>query len=978
MNPMRSVCRLALCLIVSMPSARAKRQLTAAKTDTAPTVDGRLDEACWKTAPVADGFSVFSDPDRPHPEQTAGRVCYDEDRLYIAVECQVGDVTSFRRRLAETDRELDFDRGVVVEVFGLRRRFVLSDDATRTTEHKRVKPVPAGLLRCQVQTSSRGFSIEIAISLPRLGLGPDTDRTWGFNLNRTHDLHGGASSNDARYSSWNSTQGQGFQTPACFGELLLDADLSRFCWQAEAVSAPDRNGEVMQWRVTNQTGKDVSGKALLRVTGPAGEVGRHAGPLSLEAGATGVVSFNHSPAGDAPGTAYELSIADANGRLLYAKDMHRFRAAAIIRDGPFYTRERYRQEHPQVCVREDDFIYNRTLYVSPDHIVPRGITYSHNEEKAWLKNKEKDFGLVFELPDGVEVVGLRESEGLEPHTVVLPRAEPFRRDNSNWVRYVLTPSYITHRPDRTAVHMVYYKTRLPPGSTAEGLYYLTFKGGRQEPQTIRIESIRIPKVRPPKRFFVGAWHMETADLKLMCPDFPDDFTSLGLNTINLYYVGHWQDSTERLKTFYEFGDPTYRAARENGLFVMYNNFFPWAPRSQYGMRNWVKSDPSARALDIDGKTVPNYAGYMLCPSYRGAYYREALDRLQTFSQLRRWPASYFNMDMEIYGGRGRQVCFCERCVNAFEQWFAQNCPDLEYIDPFALNREVERAPAGGKDYTVTTKYPGHYHAWVRFKIEQFANMWKGMTETISKTVRGVRTAPFDDVVIADWAAVYPTELQREDAMYGLYTMEHGIQLYAVGAYGPAGLLFQPNFEGFVDFYYRQLGRRRSMYDTAPVSGYGWSGPFVATKPERTRYYLLETAMNGVQGVLLYPYSGLEGKQLALNAVVFDTFRLVDDLITEGERIDDLTVSGEDMHVRGLRIGRERLVLVGDNYVATDRREAVLTCPVEARVDVYDALKRTRLGELTPEQHQIRLVLDGLDDRARFLYIGNSWQERLTR
>ena len=65
-------------------------------------------------------------------------------------------------------------------------------------------------------------------------------------------------------------------------------------------------------------------------------------------------------------------------------------------------------------------------------------------------------------------------------------------------------------------------------------------------------------------------------------------------------------------------------------------------------------------------------------------------------------------------------------------------------------------------------------------------------------------------------------------------------------------------------------------------------------------------------------------------------------------------------------------------MATDRREAVLSCPVKKTVGVYDVLKRKKLGELSPENQQIKLVIDGLEDRARFLYIGNNWERRLHR
>jgi len=54
---------------------------------------------------------------------------------------------------------------------------------------------------------------------------------------------------------------------------------------------------------------------------------------------------------------------------------------------------------------------------------------------------------------------------------------------------------------------------------------------------------------------------------------------------------------------------------------------------------------------------------------------------------------------------------------------------------------------------------------------------------------------------------------------------------------------------------------------------------------------------------------------------------------------------------------------------------VLTCPVEHKCEVYDLLRRTKLGAITPDQPSIELTIDRLDDRARFLYIGDRWEQR---
>jgi len=69
----------------------AARRITAARTPIAPVIDGKLDDTCWRKAAQATGFSVFYRPEALHPEQTIGRVCYDDDSLYISMECKVSE-----------------------------------------------------------------------------------------------------------------------------------------------------------------------------------------------------------------------------------------------------------------------------------------------------------------------------------------------------------------------------------------------------------------------------------------------------------------------------------------------------------------------------------------------------------------------------------------------------------------------------------------------------------------------------------------------------------------------------------------------------------------------------------------------------------------------------------------------------------------------------------------------------------------------
>ncbi len=63
-----------------------KRELTAVRTTEPITVDGRLDEAVWNNAPRIEHFLDWRKL-RLESLETVGRLAYDDDRVYVAMEC---------------------------------------------------------------------------------------------------------------------------------------------------------------------------------------------------------------------------------------------------------------------------------------------------------------------------------------------------------------------------------------------------------------------------------------------------------------------------------------------------------------------------------------------------------------------------------------------------------------------------------------------------------------------------------------------------------------------------------------------------------------------------------------------------------------------------------------------------------------------------------------------------------------------------
>lgn len=75
-------------------------------------IDGCLGEAAWENADVVTNFHVYSPKGQAVPVATAGRVLWDSENLYVAIQCSDGDIWSC------SDRPGEFLwRGDVGEIF---------------------------------------------------------------------------------------------------------------------------------------------------------------------------------------------------------------------------------------------------------------------------------------------------------------------------------------------------------------------------------------------------------------------------------------------------------------------------------------------------------------------------------------------------------------------------------------------------------------------------------------------------------------------------------------------------------------------------------------------------------------------------------------------------------------------------------------------------------------------------------------------
>jgi hypothetical protein len=87
--------------------------LVAVRVDKPPVLDGKLDEPAWQRAPTTDTFTQRSPTSGdPASERTVVRILYDDDNVYVGIDCQQS--VEVVARLTRRDRWIESDSVAVV------------------------------------------------------------------------------------------------------------------------------------------------------------------------------------------------------------------------------------------------------------------------------------------------------------------------------------------------------------------------------------------------------------------------------------------------------------------------------------------------------------------------------------------------------------------------------------------------------------------------------------------------------------------------------------------------------------------------------------------------------------------------------------------------------------------------------------------------------------------------------------------------
>ena len=189
---MRAIAAATILCITGLAASQPTLELT--RTDTPPTIDGRLDDTVWQQAVGSDAFiQVEPDAGALPDRRTIVRAAYDANTLYIAVRCE--DEGPVRAVEMARDGSLSGDDTVliVVDPFGDERNgflFALAAGGARIDailEGGRQSFEWDGIWRGETRVTpdaeGGGWSAEFAIPFDSLPFDPDAS-AWGFNVER--------------------------------------------------------------------------------------------------------------------------------------------------------------------------------------------------------------------------------------------------------------------------------------------------------------------------------------------------------------------------------------------------------------------------------------------------------------------------------------------------------------------------------------------------------------------------------------------------------------------------------------------------------------------------------------------------------------------------------------------------------------------------------------------------------------------------
>ena len=188
------------CAIVTQTAALAQsdrgaeeKSVRIVRTDTAPVIDGLLEQDIWSRAARVDDFHEVEPDEYDEPaEATEVYLLYDDTHLYVAARLLDAQPQKITAQILKQGSDVENDDyfGVILDPFLDRRSgylFQVNPNGVRSEAlYKFTSQTDfdwVGIWRAQASVDEEGWSVEMAIPFNTLSFDPGAD-SWGINFVR--------------------------------------------------------------------------------------------------------------------------------------------------------------------------------------------------------------------------------------------------------------------------------------------------------------------------------------------------------------------------------------------------------------------------------------------------------------------------------------------------------------------------------------------------------------------------------------------------------------------------------------------------------------------------------------------------------------------------------------------------------------------------------------------------------------------------
>jgi hypothetical protein len=397
-----------------------------------------------------------------------------------------------------------------------------------------------------------------------------------------------------------------------------------------------------------------------------------------------------------------------------------------------------------------------------------------------------------------------------------------------------------------------------------------------------IQAVHIDPAPQPKHLTTGlGWY--NIESTLRWPESLAAYRMLGLNTVPLFARWVKQEDQARVETFLD-------ECRTQGFKIM-NVDSPFHHLMAV----------HRRAPEIYCQFEGGQHGDKMCPSYRGTFYREEIERLA--EQTAQVKADFLSCDIELFGGVQTYTQKCSRCRADFAQ-------------------------SGCKD-------------WNEWCLRQGAQMWTDLSAAVRSRPGRSDTdmGGYDFRPGANYQNIWPI-----DRLYPKLMQNTQVSTYT------------PLYPYHLELIGNEVRTDRAKLPRSDILPWLTPGDAGVFPGDMFRYALLECFANGARGLHFWSGKLWDTELLAAYARVIRNVAPVEDIILEGDLLAG-AAAGPAARVSGVRHGNQMLLLVADYWKPPGTKVLEVTIPVDVESRVIDLDTGREAALVKPGRSSFTVDLD---------------------